>query len=556
MSGVKSALIIANSQYEHTGLRQLTAPTQDAQALADVLADPTIGGFEVRTLVNQRCAEVMHEIEKFYRSRTRDDLLPLYFSGHGLKDEDGKLYLAALNTDPQWLRSTAIPDHFVNEVMAGSRSKRQVLLLDCCYSGAFAKALLAKGEANVVLKDHFEGRGRVLLTASDAVQYSFESGIFESAVESSGSVFTQTLVEGLRSGEADQDGDGVVSLDELYDFVHDRVLDVTPHQRPMKWELDVEGEIIIARNPAPFVNPSDLPQDIRDAIGSKFPSIREEAIHELERLLRGRHRGLALAARTALKTLTADDSRRVSDAAEKCLAANPAPAAPEEMILQSSPGAVAPPAQPKEEITTRPERKTQEEAERKAPPAAEPRRLETQKAEAVRLAPEKEESRTRCEQGVALFKKRDVEGAIAEYRAALRLDKDNAEAHNGLGDALFEKEDWDGAMAEFREALRLNPQFAEAQRNIGVVFDQKGELDEAMEEYRKALRLNPDSAEAHTAVANGLRVKGDLEGALAECREAIRLKPAYASAHNICGLVLSDKGDLDEALPSTPPPCI
>ncbi|HMD97800.1 MAG TPA: caspase family protein [Terriglobia bacterium] len=378
----KSALVIANSQYEHAGLRQLTAPTHDAQALAEVLGDPKIGGFDVQTIVNQKCSDVMHEIEKFFSSRTRDDLVVLYFSGHGLKDEDGKLYLATLNTDPQWLRSTAIPDHFVNEVMTGSGSKRQVLLLDCCYSGAFAKALLAKGEANMVLKDHFEGRGRVLLTASNAVQYSFEGGKFDCVGESSGSVFTQALVQGLRSGAADQDGDGLVSLGELYDYVHDRVLDATPQQRPMKWELDVEGDMIIARNPVPLVEAADLPEDVQDAIHSKFPSIREESIHDLERLLRGKNRGVALAARNALMALSQDDSRRVSELAAKCLVENPAPAG--EPTADSTPA-----TQPTSEEESRaPERA---EAERVAKQKAEQERLARGKAEAERAAREKAE---------------------------------------------------------------------------------------------------------------------------------------------------------------------
>ena len=48
MSATKSALIIANYRYDHPDLRQLTAPAQDAESLARVLADPAVGGFQVR----------------------------------------------------------------------------------------------------------------------------------------------------------------------------------------------------------------------------------------------------------------------------------------------------------------------------------------------------------------------------------------------------------------------------------------------------------------------------------------------------------------------------
>src|SRR5262250_949007 len=99
MSESKSALIVANYRYEHPDLRQLVAPAQDAESLARVLADPLIGGFEVHTLLNQPSQKVSLEIESFCDNRKRDDLLLLYFSGHGIRDfDDGQLYFATVDT--------------------------------------------------------------------------------------------------------------------------------------------------------------------------------------------------------------------------------------------------------------------------------------------------------------------------------------------------------------------------------------------------------------------------------------------------------------------------
>ncbi len=245
------ALVIANYQYQDAGLRQLIAPRQDAEALARVLSDPAVGSFQARTLLNEPSYKVNQAIEAFFAERKRDDLLLLYFSGHGVKDEDGQLYFATTDTRRSLLRSTAVSSGFVNDVMHRSRSRRQVLLIDCCYSGAFARGMLAKGEAGIGTQERFAGHGRVVLTASDAMQYSFEGD----AIAGKGvrSVFTRTLVCGLETGEADQNSDGLISLDELYDYVHDRVVDETPEQRPGKWAFDVQGEIVIARNPRPIV---------------------------------------------------------------------------------------------------------------------------------------------------------------------------------------------------------------------------------------------------------------------------------------------------------------
>ena len=63
-----------------------------------MLADSAVGGFEVHTLINQPSHKVSLEIESFFDNRKRDDLLVLYFSGHGLKYADGQLYFATIDT--------------------------------------------------------------------------------------------------------------------------------------------------------------------------------------------------------------------------------------------------------------------------------------------------------------------------------------------------------------------------------------------------------------------------------------------------------------------------
>jgi hypothetical protein len=365
MAEKKSALIIANSQYEDSILRQLVAPAQDAEALARVLADPGISGFEVSTILDEPRYRVEEEIDAFFIDRDRDDLLLVYFSGHGVTDEDGLLYYAARNTQHKRLRSTAVAASFVNESMVRCRSRRQVLLLDCCHSGAFARA---KAAAAVNAGEQFagrtaeEGRGRFVLTASDAYQYSFEGDAVEG--QPVYSVFTQALTEGLRTGEADIDGDGLITLDELYSYVHRRVKEHNPRQSPRKWVSDVEGGLVIGLNPCPSEAP--LPDDLQHAIENLMPEARERAIPRLEKLLTGKHRGLALASHRALLLLAEDDSRRVSTLAKKSLEAleEPRAAFPLTVPVVASPTEATP--RPAAEAP----RHVQEEPKRPPPTAA------------------------------------------------------------------------------------------------------------------------------------------------------------------------------------------
>jgi hypothetical protein len=278
------ALIIACNEYEDSDLQKLVAPAQDAKSLTRVLEDAEIGGFEVNMLLNQPSEIVTKEIESFFNDRKRDDLLVLYFSCHGMKDKEGRLYYATKNTRRKLLRSTAIPSSFVNEVMKHSDSKRQMLLLDCCYAGAFAKGLIAKSDKEMHTGEHFEGYGKIVLTASDAMQYSFEGDRLKVENENVNSVFTRVLVHGLDTGEADMDRDGNISYDELYRYTFDRVVKVNPAQTPGKWDFGVEGEMVIAKNKNKEVVVQKLPEP--ESIDSEYllKLIQDSKIEEFNKL--------------------------------------------------------------------------------------------------------------------------------------------------------------------------------------------------------------------------------------------------------------------------------
>ena len=333
MDGARSALIVATDQYSDPGLRRLRAPGSDARALAAVLGDPGIGDFEVRTLLNEPAHEVNLAVEEFFADRRPGDLLLVHFSGHGVKDEDGELYFAAVNTVLGRLGATAVAAEFVSRRMNRSRSRRVVLLLDCCYAGAFERGLVARAGVEMGIEQQFGGRGRAVITASSAMEYAFEAGELANAREVPPSVFTSALVQGLATGEADRDQDGLVGLDELYEYVYDKVRAATPHQTPGKWAFGMEGELYVARRSGPVTTPAQLPPELVQAIDSPLAGVRAGAVQELERVLRGSHAGMALAARLALEQLADDDSRAVAAAAAATLGllapAPPAPSPPE-----------------------------------------------------------------------------------------------------------------------------------------------------------------------------------------------------------------------------------
>ena len=385
MAGTRSALIVATYAYDDPGLTRLRAPGRDADALAEVLADPDIGGFEVETVVNQPWHQVSLAVARFFQKRKPDDLLLLHFSCHGVKDDSGELYFAAKDTQLDLLEASAVPSTFVNKTMDRSRAGRILLLLDCCYSGAFARGLTAKGTNTVDIKERLGGRGRAVITASSALQYAFEGDVLDSSTEAAGpSVFTSALVRGLQTGEADRDLDGWVSLGELYAYVHDEVTRVTPDQTPKKWEFEIEGDLHVARRGAPVKTPSPLPEPILESMGSLLNWERESAIQPLRMLLTGNHPGRALAARLALEEMAAhDDSDRVKAAARAVLGGIVVPAPRSEVVLPAAETKTA--AEPEIEIEakTPPEPDPEPEPEPDVGPE-----LETQAAPETEVQPE------------------------------------------------------------------------------------------------------------------------------------------------------------------------
>jgi tetratricopeptide (TPR) repeat protein len=241
------ALIIGNSVFRDQTLARLLKPDADVGALADVLLDKEIGDFnDVKLLVNMSSTQVRRAISNFYSKKQRDDLLLLYFSGHGVLDDQGRLHLAVKDTERALLRATAIPAAYVTEEMNNSHSRRQVLILDCCHSGAFARGSKGATGASVGTATAFEGTGfgRLVLTATDATQYAWEGD--QVIGEAENSVFTHYLIQGLKTGQADSDGDGRITVDELYDYTYEQVVHSTPKQTPGKWSYREQGEIVIA----------------------------------------------------------------------------------------------------------------------------------------------------------------------------------------------------------------------------------------------------------------------------------------------------------------------
>ena len=242
MQGRRYAVLIAAGRFpDEPRLFPLACPENDVADLDQVLRDESLGGFTATTvLANRPHHEVLRSINTVLKRAERDDLVLIYYSGHGKLDEAGHLYLATADTTAELLESTAVPVSRIRELVSLSHCTKSVLILDCCFAGAVEKAFL-RGSVDDQLKLVSQGRGTYIMTAATGIQ---------TAQEKEGDrngVFTKHLLNGIRGGAADEDGDGYISAGELYTYVHREVAAESP-QEPMKWDLNVRGELIIAKS--------------------------------------------------------------------------------------------------------------------------------------------------------------------------------------------------------------------------------------------------------------------------------------------------------------------
>ncbi|NEO32713.1 MAG: SUMF1/EgtB/PvdO family nonheme iron enzyme [Symploca sp. SIO3C6] len=242
----KVALLVGVSEYQ-SGLQALPSAAQDVVAMQRILEHPEMGGFkEVKILTNPLTKELEIAIYDLFAERHSEDVILFYFSGHGVKDEHRNLYL----TTPETRKSskgivvtpTAVTASYLQTQMSRSLCQRQVIILDCCYSGAIAKGLTAKDEGEIDIKAELGGKGRAILTSSTSVQSSFQQ-------DQGLSIYTQYLVEGIETGAADRDGDGRISADELHQYASGKVLEASPAMTPQFYPVEGGYRIYLARAP-------------------------------------------------------------------------------------------------------------------------------------------------------------------------------------------------------------------------------------------------------------------------------------------------------------------
>lgn len=150
-----------------------------------------------------------------------------------------------------------------------------------------------------------------------------------------------------------------------------------------------------------------------------------------------------------------------------------------------------------------------------------------------------EEAITIFNRGKSLHQELRYEEAIAEYRAAIKLDSTSPFVYNAMGLALAAVGDLKGSLKSFNKALALNPDLTDVYNNMGMVYAESGQRDKAFEAFGRAVRnptyLTPEKALYN--IGNLYLEDGNAELAMMHFRRAVEKKPEFSLGYRGLGKV-------------------
>ena len=133
---------------------------------------------------------------------------------------------------------------------------------------------------------------------------------------------------------------------------------------------------------------------------------------------------------------------------------------------------------------------------------------------------------------VLFFSEIDLAGATREYKRAIELKPNDADAHHWFSnDSLAALGQFDEAIAEGKRSVELDPLSIVINADLGETFFYARRFDESVAQLRKTLEIDPTSFYAHYNLGIALQAKGDLSGAITEYEKAKQLSdnPAVAT---------------------------
>ncbi|MFC4911962.1 caspase, EACC1-associated type [Actinomadura gamaensis] len=244
------AVLIGTAKYEDAAFPQLPAAANSLAGMRAVLTDPALCGWPDERVTVESDPSDWRGLARRLRALARetDDVLLLYFVGHGVLLPNGELCLAVSDTDPADPDLTGLEYRRVRDLLRDSPAATKIVMLDCCYSGRAIETLAALDN----VADTTDVRGVYTLTASDHTAHVVPLAEQAEVPTSFTGAFLTLIREGVK------DGPETLTLGDLYLHLRRRL---TAHGLPSPNQrgTDTADRHPFTRNPAHRREPEPSP---------------------------------------------------------------------------------------------------------------------------------------------------------------------------------------------------------------------------------------------------------------------------------------------------------
>ena len=220
------AVVVGINRYEDCEIQPLKYAVPDAQAFKDFVESQKKSGLykavHIKYLINKDATlrNLKTALGVFLNDARQDDVVYVFIASHGAVDPQGDSYILTCDANFNSLYSTALPmEEFKKLLMDRIFAERTIVIADACHSGGIGNNTRGAREIDMnEFKKFLEtSKGRAILTASRAKELSQEDSKLGHGL------FTFFLLQGL-SGKADANGDNIVTVSELFDYVNEKVV--------------------------------------------------------------------------------------------------------------------------------------------------------------------------------------------------------------------------------------------------------------------------------------------------------------------------------------------
>jgi tetratricopeptide (TPR) repeat protein len=489
------AVIVGISNYRNLGENlQLQFAERDAQSIYTILISPEGGNFKaenVHVLTGDKAtlADLRREIDTWLPAVAKeDDRVLIYFAGHGFLYQ-GKGYLAPYDIDLNDIGATGYPMDELGAVVGSKiQAKYKILLTDACHSGAITP------EDSQNLNHALSSMNPSLfsLTASRDRERSFESP----DLEGGHGVFTYYVVKGMQ-GAADTSHDGIVTADELAEYVHTNVRDATKgQQNPTSERGSFDPEMLLSlvlANAEPAAPPAP-----------KFGALVIEAnMDGVEVFVDGKSVGVVSRAKPISVPGLPPGEHTVQGVKLGYEPDGPR----QETVYPGQESTVS-----IKILIARRRNKAALDSLDKALEYYQKgyeqnyRRAAGLFAKALEIDPKY--SQAAFYLGLTYNALFDQQKAEQYYRKAIEIDPDYLEAHANYGGMLLDTGNVDEAIRQFNLVLQRRSNHAVALTLLSQAYRLKELFPQSIDAARKAIKLTPKSAEPHLWLADSLRLSG------------------------------------------------